>query len=610
MSDNHTPWSTLICITLSLLLMTPGCGSKDTEENSSTATSGETTGTATGGETADTGETGTSSTEENTEDASASQSAPAVEAPATAGNSKPHPYIVEGFEAALVIHPAKIFASEMMQNLMKIPPVKEIMDEVINDMNEEAALDLRTVERFSFLVKHVDDGPGQVPEIAVIAEGSPQSDFSGMIEELTRNTDPHEQDGMKWYVPDNIQRNPVVCLVNNNTLVFGAPLELVQKVVGKPAAKTDLNDQLVALDYSNQHVVAIGNTGVFSPRMIADIQDALASEELPPAFSGITDMVAQVKSISGILNITADLYLNLGVTTSSEENTTEMVTMVNDSLTLAKTTLGVLALAPPRDMPQAMRPLIQEVLKFLASIKPKQTESRMDIDLGISASQLASWQEPFLEAVTTARTAAQRSASLNNLKQIGLALHNYHDTYRQFPVGEGPNIKSKDGKPLLSWRVHLLPFIEQDPLYSRFKLDEPWDSPHNIKLADQIPITYVAPNQPDLGNKTTYLAPVGPGSILGSSKKLGFRNITDGTSLTIMIVQVAPDKAVPWTKPEDVIYDVTNPVASLGNVDQTFSCLFADGSVRTLPVTMKPKTLLNLFNMFDGEDIDFSELNN
>ena len=156
--------------------------------------------------------------------------------------------------------------------------------------------------------------------------------------------------------------------------------------------------------------------------------------------------------------------------------------------------------------------------------------------------------------------------------------------------------------------MHLLPFIEQDPLYARFKLDEPWDSPHNIKLLDQIPITYVDPNQPDLGNKTTYLAPIGPGSIFGSNKRMRFRDVTDGTANTIMIIQAGGDKAVPWTKPEDLKYDLKNPAGSMGDIGEKLIALFADGSVQTLPVNIKPATWLNLFNRNDGVSIDFGEL--
>jgi hypothetical protein len=87
------------------------------------------------------------------------------------------------------------------------------------------------------------------------------------------------------------------------------------------------------------------------------------------------------------------------------------------------------------------------------------------------------------------REAVYRVDSHNKLYQIGLSIRNYTDT-----VGELPkNTYSRDGRPLLSWRVHLLPFLEQDNLYKRFHLDEPWDSPHNIRLLDQMPIVYARP---------------------------------------------------------------------------------------------------------------------
>ena len=81
-----------------------------------------------------------------------------------------------------------------------------------------------------------------------------------------------------------------------------------------------------------------------------------------------------------------------------------------------------------------------------------------------------------LPAVQAARSAAKRATSTNNLKQLSLAMHNYANVHRYFPRQA---IYSKDGKPLLSWRVALLPYLEQMPLYNKFKLDEPWDSPHN-----------------------------------------------------------------------------------------------------------------------------------
>jgi RNA polymerase sigma factor (sigma-70 family) len=84
---------------------------------------------------------------------------------------------------------------------------------------------------------------------------------------------------------------------------------------------------------------------------------------------------------------------------------------------------------------------------------------------------------------------AQRARSMNNLKQILLAMHNYHDANGNMPH----DITDKDGKPMLSWRVAILPYIEQDNLFKQFKLDEPWDSDHNKKLLALMPSTYRTP---------------------------------------------------------------------------------------------------------------------
>src|SRR4249919_3311122 len=97
-----------------------------------------------------------------------------------------------------------------------------------------------------------------------------------------------------------------------------------------------------------------------------------------------------------------------------------------------------------------------------------------------------------LPAVQAAREAARRAQCVNNLKQIGLAMHNYHDVKNGLPPSA---IVDKQGKPLLSWRVAILPYIEQQPLYDKFKLDEPWDSPNNKDLIQYMPSIYMCPSR-------------------------------------------------------------------------------------------------------------------
>jgi hypothetical protein len=205
-----------------------------------------------------------------------------------------------------------------------------------------------------------------------------------------------------------------------------------------------------------------------------------------------------------------------------------------------------------------------------------------------------------LPAVQSAREAARRAQCVNNLKQIGLAMHNYHQANGALPK---PAITDKDGKPLLSWRVAILPYIEQQGLYNRFKLDEPWDSPHNRELIKEIPPTYVCPSRPQTEpGLTTYRAFVGPGALFENGKATGFQDVTDGLSNTLMVVE--SQEAVPWTKPDDLTFDPAAPPSLYGAGSLHpggFNVLISDGSVRFFKLTISPQVFKALITRAGGE---------
>jgi hypothetical protein len=198
------------------------------------------------------------------------------------------------------------------------------------------------------------------------------------------------------------------------------------------------------------------------------------------------------------------------------------------------------------------------------------------------------------------RTAAARAQSQNNLKQLALAMHNYHGTYGAFPPAA---VYSKDGKPGLSWRVQLLPFLDQNDLYNEFHLDEAWDSPHNKKLLAKMPKVFAAPTDEKSvkAHETFYQAFVGKGTVFEGKKGIRITDITDGTSNTVMFVEAG--KAVPWTKPEDIPYDAAKPVPKLGGLGfpNGFSAAFCDGSVRFVSRTISEKTLRAAITRNGGE---------
>ncbi len=213
-----------------------------------------------------------------------------------------------------------------------------------------------------------------------------------------------------------------------------------------------------------------------------------------------------------------------------------------------------------------------------------------------------------LPALSSSREAARRSQSMNNLKQIALAMHNFHDTYKAFPAGYSADA---DGKPLLSWRVHILPFIEQAELYDQFHLNEPWDSPHNKTLIEKMPATYRAPGSRSPPGTTNYLGVGGADGVFvrprggeGADRLLGtgMAHITDGTSNTIMTVEAPDELAIIWTRPGDFSPNKQNPVQGLVGLRQNiFLAGLTDGSVRVMSQTIDPKTLRALFTKSGGE---------
>jgi prepilin-type processing-associated H-X9-DG protein len=199
----------------------------------------------------------------------------------------------------------------------------------------------------------------------------------------------------------------------------------------------------------------------------------------------------------------------------------------------------------------------------------------------------------FLPAVRSAREAARRSQCVNNLKQIALALHNYHQSYGCLPPAA---IVGKDGKPLLSWRVAIMPFIDAGPLYDQFHLDEPWDSPHNLALLESMPLCYACPSDPSLlkPGMTGYQVVVGPATAFTPDyRPVSFGDFLDGMSQTILVSETR--RVVPWTKPEELTSDSPLPLRGLGSHhgyhNNGFNAVMADGSVHFLKGSIAPSVL-------------------
>jgi hypothetical protein len=206
-----------------------------------------------------------------------------------------------------------------------------------------------------------------------------------------------------------------------------------------------------------------------------------------------------------------------------------------------------------------------------------------------------------LPAVQQAREAARRTMCKNNLKQIGLAMHNYHDVFSLLPAA---HLNDDDGKPRLSWRVSILPYVDQGVIYNQYQFNEAWDGPNNTRLTQTTIPAYNCPSNPVIGNLTCYATITGDQSMLASGTCVGIRDVPDGTSNTVMVVE-ACGLNIPWGKPQDIDAATMTKIGSPNSVSSKHvggaHILLGDGSVRFISANMDPKIMKALITRNGGE---------
>jgi prepilin-type processing-associated H-X9-DG protein len=252
-----------------------------------------------------------------------------------------------------------------------------------------------------------------------------------------------------------------------------------------------------------------------------------------------------------------------------------------------------------RDLPVAVtqfggndqsRQFAKEAARLFVDSMPVDVQgSRATIRIPTDERQLTKLSQMFADATDKSQQVHLRKHRLVQFKNLALAMLNYESEQRHLPTA----ICDKNGRPLLSWRVAILPHFGQKALYDEFHLDEPWDSSHNKPLVAKMPEMFID-GDPKLSQaaqdgKTTYQLPVGPQTVFLDNNGTKVSQITDGLQRTIVIVEVEPSRAVEWTRPSDWEVDLDNPKAGLVRDRGVVTAAFADGHVE----------LLNLANTSD-----------
>jgi prepilin-type processing-associated H-X9-DG protein len=227
--------------------------------------------------------------------------------------------------------------------------------------------------------------------------------------------------------------------------------------------------------------------------------------------------------------------------------------------------------------------------------------------LGVLAAMVLIWWL-LLPSVGSHPGPRKQSVCFNNLKQISLALMNYDSRYGSLPPAY---IADQNGKPMHSWRVLILPFLEQESLYKQYDFSEPWNGPHNSRLMEKCPTLFRCPSASNENRSATnYVAVVGDTTMWPNNRCVQFESIKDGAANTIMLVEVA-DSNINWMEPRDLSFDQ----ATIGmNVDRrhgissnhtgTINVAYADGHMTHLSDGVSSEALKALFTIAGGETID------
>lgn len=428
---------------------------------------------------------------------------------------------------------------------------------------------------------------------AMAEQGGAEATFAGRVYQKQRN-------GWCWFQPDD------------STLVISPDEVTLRRCIA--AGKAGADSTLWAAKWrgvATRDAAALVNTSLLRGPVGNELFRGLPAmrtlgSRLP---SRVAPLWEQSEYIAAELRVSDALELRVVTKSATADEATQVHGALLTSLATVRNALSAarLSVAKRNDDNAAamMMPidLVDEILER-AQVVRQGTQTGLVVNVDRETSQrLTKVAAP---ALVAGRAATLRTKSLQNLKQIALAMHNYHDTFKRFPAAT--QIGPKDTPR--SWRVTLLPWLEQQPLYEEYRQDEPWDSDHNKQVLAKMPDVFRCPLDTLDSTSTSYFTFVspaeerlnrGPGSPFPGNGGTRFADITDGTSNVILAVETKKP-GVPWTKPEDLPFTTDGPLPKLGGwYPGGFNLALCDGSVRFVPDRIDEGLLRLLIMRNDGE---------
>ena len=491
-----------------------------------------------------------------------------------------------------IVRPAALFSRSEMQ------PLADLID---NEMGLRKALRLgvKDLAEVQLAIPRFPSPQADEPDVLILVlRAKATHDWKELAAKVAGDHAPAEFLGQTYYKASDARKTFSYYLPDDRTIVLSSEPQL-QRVLA--LGKTFPAGPEWAADWPGGDAAAMVNLAMFN----AAVGPAL--KQGPPTLAiinSLSPLWEQTERVFLSVQLSQRLELEAWAQCGSAERAAHVTKTLEAALTLAGNSLSQIAdrLAAGPNPPNeagAMLALSDLGVGLIKRAEVKVADSQVRLQCQVAGDVADTAVALLTPAVIAARSAARRSQSKNNLKQLMLAMHNYADVYKHFPAAV---IIGPDGKTPHSWRVELLPYLGEEPLYKRYKMDEPWDSENNKRVLEQMPAVFRHPVAPPNSKDASYFAVTGEPTIFPGEKPSRFADIRDGTSNTIALVEA--QRPIPWTKPEDISYDPAKPLPKLGGYQpKTFVAAFADGSVRAILQSIDERVLGALFTRAGGEPI-------
>ena len=340
-----------------------------------------------------------------------------------------------------------------------------------------------------------------------------------------------------------------------------------------------------------------GNAAWFDRMVDSAVQQRIAAPMLR-----LDPLLKRTQALALSLNLSGTLGLDALTISASPDDARRVAATLQALVTLgqdAMPNLKTMAQQGPPEVGRTLAAAADAMGEMLAAARVEREEATTRLRTRVdSVAPLVALLAP---AAMASNEATKRAQSVNNMKQIGLAMHNFASVQEGEPRFPPAVLIGPKGHPY-SWRVALLPLLEQQALYDEYRFDEPWDGPNNRKLIERMPAVFHDPGDDEAKpGHASYFALTGAGTAFPDRPQgMSFREMIDGTSNTILVVEAR--RPIAWTDPDDILVLPAGPFPVFGgNHPGGANALFADGSVRFLKDTIGAALLRALITPSGGE---------